>query len=146
MNECVFERLTFTNHNVFCNLSYPQIEGKTVMNAFYASLAENLRAFGENSGAERLIMKMTCAVRFRDERSIYITFDLLISRAGEVKYYARHAQGWNTEKERLLRLGGRGDVFFDGEKYVKITNLFGKIQGGRMSDYIVESEIFRRRK
>lgn len=138
MMEYSFERLSFTSRKLFCKLVYPKIEEKPAINAFYASLAEKLRAFGEKAEGEGIVIRMTSAVRFFDEKKLYITFDLLMSRSGEVKYYARHAQGWTLENERLL---SGGNSFFDGEKYIKITNLFGRMQSRRMSDYIVESEI-----
>lgn len=144
MTGCEFERFTYSSHGVFCNIGYPRTDGNEKINSFYLSYVEAWKKFCEKTAGRKLILKITPNMRYLGEKRLYLTFDVLISLDGELKYYARHAHGWDIKNSRFLGCGRGEDTFFDGENYVRIKNLFGKTKCRRMSDYIVEEKISRR--
>lgn len=123
---------------------YPQVCGHDVITAFYEKLADNARkaAFSAAGDGKKISFRMTPRVRYESDERADITLDIIFSENGRLRVCKRLAQSWKLSDETLTVPIKKGaEVFFDGEKYVEIINLFGREEKRRMSEYISEIPI-----
>jgi hypothetical protein len=137
-------------------IRYPAFEGKEKLNAFYASLAENLIEFfvreaenvrNEHASLPRrekmnfspLLADFFFAVAYDEGDTLSIICELIVRRGKNIIQYYRSAQAWDTCAEILIhpkklflgkaaRLASANEFYFDGEAVV-IENLFPRAEG-----------------
>ena len=120
---------------------YPEIDGCDKINVFYAALAENAEgAAARTAGKGRKVsFRMIPRIRYADGERADITLDIIFSSDGELKVYKRLAQSWRLKDETLFPpIKRKSEIFWNGECFVEIKNLFGKEKKRRKSEYIKE--------
>lgn len=152
MRKSVIKRVSYSAESggkpvITSGAGYPQAEGCEKLNGFYASCAEKLAEYTADygrkySGVPPRTVKILPLIRYSDDERMDVTFDVMISEEGKLLFYKRYAHCWDLVRQRLIPpVKKGGETFFDGEKYMSVTNLFGKITTRRISEYVRETEI-----
>lgn len=134
---------------------YPRFEGMEKINEFYARIAENLRAFFEETAEkyreqyesmdrterrafEPLCVRLFSSAEYADEKIFSVSMEYVMYEGKNVLFYRKFCQVWQREGELLLpakklfsrrarKKAEKNEFYFDGERAVIVENLFPEI-------------------